>query len=81
MKRGFFKELSHASENPPESCLSCCWYNICGGGSLINRFSNANRFDNPSVYCAGLKMFFSTLLQYLLKSDMTVERIKTVLKI
>ena len=76
-----FSELTRAAENPPQSCLSCCWYNICGGGSLVNRFSNQNRFDNPSIYCAGLKIFFSNLLQHLLKSGMNSNEIKKMLKI
>jgi uncharacterized protein len=27
---------------------------VCGGGYLPHRFSKANGFDNPSVYCADL---------------------------
>lgn len=33
-------------------CLSCTELHICGGGMILNRWSNENGFDNPSVYCS-----------------------------
>ena len=33
-------------------CLSCPELHICGGGMILNRWSNEEGFDNPSVYCS-----------------------------
>ena len=33
------------------TCRSCDYVSVCGAGYLPNRFSNANGFDNPTVYC------------------------------
>lgn len=37
-----------------KKCCSCPVRNICGGGGLADRYSKANGFDNPSVYCEDL---------------------------
>jgi uncharacterized protein len=36
------------------TCQACPVVRVCGGGYLPHRFSKANGFDNPSVYCADL---------------------------
>lgn len=33
-------------------CLSCSELHICGGGMILNRWSNETEFNNPSVYCS-----------------------------
>lgn len=33
-------------------CLSCSELHICGGGMILNRWSNEAEFNNPSVYCS-----------------------------
>ena len=33
-------------------CLSCPELHVCGGGMILNRWSNEAEFNNPSVYCA-----------------------------
>lgn len=33
-------------------CLSCPELHVCGGGMILNRWSNENEFNNPSVYCS-----------------------------
>ncbi len=38
------------------TCRACEIVDICGGGYLPHRYSTANSFDNPSVYCSDLKM-------------------------
>lgn len=35
-----------------KKCLSCSELHICGGGMILNRWSNENEFNNPSVYCS-----------------------------
>ena len=58
-----------------ETCRSCKFMNACGGGYLPHRFSKANGYDNPSVYCDDLYATFehiqSTLATqvYLRKAD------------
>jgi len=37
------------------TCRECSVVQACGGGLYSHRFSYANDFDNPSVYCADLK--------------------------
>lgn len=34
------------------SCIECSKLNICGGGMILHRWSEENRFDNPSIYCS-----------------------------
>lgn len=54
-------QLYYASHSLlPETCKTCSLRPICGGGYLPHRFSSANGFDNPSVYCNDLK----TLIRY-----------------
>ncbi|MFI6774245.1 radical SAM protein [Nocardia sp. NPDC050412] len=60
------KRLSSDYQEKAQACQSCGWLNICGGGSLINRFKKENRFSNASVYCDGLRQFFSHVSQFLL---------------
>ena len=33
-------------------CLSCPELHVCGGGMILNRWSDENSFNNPSIYCA-----------------------------
>jgi uncharacterized protein len=42
-----------------ETCQNCSIVEVCGGGYLPNRYSVANGFDNPSVYCDDLKKLIS----------------------
>lgn len=34
-----------------DSCKSCSLFSVCQSGSLINRYSATNGFNNPSVHC------------------------------
>lgn len=51
----------HSSEQLCAVCEACSAKEICAGGYLPHRFSRANRFDNPSVYCADLKLLIATI--------------------
>ena len=42
----------------PLVCQSCNWQSQCKGGYLATRYSAARKFDNPSVYCDGIKRVF-----------------------
>jgi uncharacterized protein len=53
-----WKDMGVAALRPPEQCGTCEWLKICRGGRLHHRHSLSRGFDNPSVYCAGLKAYF-----------------------
>jgi uncharacterized protein len=50
-----------ASINLAAKCRSCKFMNACGGGYLPHRFSKANGYDNPSVYCDDLYAMFENM--------------------
>ena len=33
-------------------CLNCPELHVCGGGMILNRWSDENGFNNPSIYCS-----------------------------
>jgi uncharacterized protein len=70
-----FKELSLALTTPPDKCRECCWQKVCGGGGLVNRFSKKHRFNNPSIYCSGLKIFYSRVLKELIANNVNPKEI------
>lgn len=50
-----------ASINLAAKCQKCKFLNACGGGYLPHRFSKANGYDNPSVYCGDLYAMFENM--------------------
>jgi uncharacterized protein len=46
-----WQEALQASVHLPVKCEACVYRFACGGGHIASRWSNQNRFDNPSVYC------------------------------
>lgn len=42
----------------PQTCRDCAEVGNCAGGYLPHRFSSHNGFQNPTVYCANLKLIF-----------------------
>lgn len=38
------------------TCRECPLVRTCGGGHYVHRFSSANGFDNPTVYCPDMKV-------------------------
>lgn len=75
-KLPIFEELTKAFTNSPDGCKNCCWEKVCNGGSITHRFSSQTRFNNPSIYCESLKMFFSKIFQYLIESGIPFSNIK-----
>ncbi|EST29907.1 FxsB family cyclophane-forming radical SAM/SPASM peptide maturase [Streptomyces roseochromogenus] len=45
----------HGKEALAEQCRACPLVDVCGGGYLPHRFSEAQGYQNPSVYCADLE--------------------------
>jgi uncharacterized protein len=44
---------AHALQRPTSKiCLACPELKVCGGGMTLNRWSESNNYDNPSIYCA-----------------------------
>ena len=50
-----------ASINLAAKCQKCKFMKACGGGYLPHRFSKANGYDNPSVYCDDLYAMFENM--------------------
>ncbi|MES2200511.1 MAG: hypothetical protein V4489_10160 [Chlamydiota bacterium] len=59
------KNLYDSAQILPNPCQGCCRKKICRGGSMINRYSQETGFDNPTVYCVGLKLFFTHVANHL----------------
>lgn len=74
-----FHLLNRAKRTPPTACGSCVWLNVCGGGALLNRYSEARGFDNPSILCEGLKEFYGAIFSYLIRSGVSFERLASVM--
>ncbi len=81
LDHAFFHDLDRASRTIPDACQSCCWSRICGGGGIpAHQYSETNdSFNNPTVYCEGLKDFYSHVSAYLLKHGMSLERLQKTL--
>lgn len=74
-----FQEIAQAQQKLPEACQLCCWESICGSGGMVHRFSQEKRFNNPSIYCEGLKLFYTYLVAYMIKNNFPLQKIKQVL--
>jgi uncharacterized protein len=54
----------HRAQQPSSAtCASCSHLRICGGGMVTHRFSNANGYDNPTVFCADQTMLIERALK------------------
>jgi uncharacterized protein len=63
-------EYSHVAS----PCRRCCWFAVCGGGLMVHRYRESNRFNNPSVYCDGLKKFYSKIGAYLVTKGLPLSQ-------
>jgi radical SAM protein with 4Fe4S-binding SPASM domain len=48
-------DRQHGADPLAATCRTCDLLTVCGGGYLPHRFSTANGFANPSVYCTDLQ--------------------------
>lgn len=62
-----FQQARDARDTLPIDCQECGWQKICQGGDLENRYSQANGFQNKSVYCEDLGLFHKHVIESLLK--------------
>lgn len=68
-----FDEIAAAEASLPPACRRCDWQALCQGGDLENRFSSANGFANPSVYCEGLMYFLENATRLLVENGYPVD--------
>ena len=76
-----FNIIEQATNTLSKKCQECCWSEICEGGGLVNRYRTENKFDNPSIYCEGLMLFYSHVAKYLLENGFPFEEMKRNLKL
>lgn len=69
-------ELESAQRSLSPECQACIWKNICQGGAYQHRYSAANGFNNPSVYCPSLKRLFGVVTQHVVDSGYPIEQIE-----
>lgn len=53
--------LLEASLTLHSTCEQCQFRSACGGGHVASRWSEARKYDNPSVYCDEFKVIFSSV--------------------
>jgi uncharacterized protein len=66
------KGLDYAHHELPILCQQCCWMNVCGAGHMVHRYSKEGRFNNPSVFCEGLKIFYAHVAKCLVEKGLPV---------
>ena len=81
LKAKVFAEINKAQQILPKSCQECCWQKICGGGAIVNRFDKANNFNNPSVFCNGLKLLYKELANYLISNGFSIDDVSSRLSL
>jgi uncharacterized protein len=63
-----FSQLNESINDVSDDCRKCVWLNACSGGTLVSRFSSKNGFNNKSIYCDGLKKYYSLVAAFLVKN-------------
>jgi len=56
-----FAEYRSMQRPRNQNCLSCPNLDLCGGGMILHRWSIANGFENPSVYCSDQLYFIGNM--------------------
>jgi uncharacterized protein len=78
-----WREVRDAALNLAPVCQQCVYKNACGGGHIASRWSNANRYNNPSVYCEDIKDVFGHIWERIandISHDDTVDRVVGLLQ-
>jgi uncharacterized protein len=78
-----WREVRDAALTLAPVCQQCVYKNACGGGHIASRWSNANRYNNPSVYCDDIKDVFGHIWQRItndISHDDTVDRVVGLLR-
>lgn len=66
LKNSSVEEYLSLSGELPDDCVDCVWNNVCHGGRLVNRFSQAKRFNNKTVFCSSMRVFLSRAAAHLM---------------
>ncbi|MBN8828684.1 MAG: radical SAM protein [Sphingobacteriia bacterium] len=74
-----YNMIEKSIKTMPKNCTECCWEKICKGHMLVNRYSNDNGFNNPSIMCEGLKKLYSHVSSYLITKGLPYNKIEQVL--
>jgi len=54
----------HRAQRPSSaSCADCPHLRVCGGGMMTHRYSDANGYDNPTVFCADQTMLIERIVE------------------
>lgn len=69
LKHTVIENIINSAKQIPQYCKNCTWLNNCKGGSLLHRYSSKSQFDNPSVYCDGLKHAFMHINTFIKKHE------------
>jgi len=64
----------------PSGCQACPERETCAGGHLSNRYSSANGFDNPSIWCLDLLALFAHVRTRLGVTHEETERRRSALR-
>lgn len=70
-----FQRIEQATGSLPSGCQDCRWRQVCRGGDIENRFSDARDFDNPSVYCDAYKVMYQAVCDELASNGYPAELI------
>lgn len=60
-----FEAYFNSQRASAPACLACRDLNICGGGMPAHRWSKANGFENPSIFCADQRRLIDLMRSYL----------------
>jgi uncharacterized protein len=59
----------------PNECAQCSFARVCKGGQATHRFSEANGFDNKSVYCQAHFEMFEIATLHLVSTGVPAEKL------
>ena len=68
LKDPLVRLANHSSAQLCDTCQACRVREVCGGGYLPHRYSQARQFDNPSVYCDSLYALISHIRERIVES-------------
>ncbi len=68
-------DLKDAALRLPAACGGCSWRKVCNGGRTVNRYAHSNKFDNPSIFCDGLKDYFEHITAVAVLSGVDLDRL------
>lgn len=58
-----------------ETCRTCRFHPVCGGGLYANRYRRGSGYANPSVYCEDLRLLVGHIRERMLKDITALRRL------